>query len=324
MIMSTNKFYILFLSLVLVACVPSKKYLDLVEQEKKCQEELAQYKNSSITNENKIQEAEANLARFTADIEVIKQDTATLGEKYRGLQVQYDRMVIHNLTLEKKLEEDKETRRKQTGIIQNDLDGKNIELQRKEDALKQAEKELKIKQNLLVDREKKVLELEEALKRKDDGVKALKAKVASALRVYENKGLTVVEKKGKIYVSLDAKLLFQSGKTEVEEGGKKAIVDLAKVLEKETDMEIIVEGHTDNDKLASASYPKNNWELSVLRATAIVDIMVNNSKIKPEKLMAAGRSEFHPIDNKDKARNRRIEIIIAPNLDALYQLIDKQ
>lgn len=322
--MSKNKLYAFFIGLLLVACVPSKKYLDLVEQEKKCQEELAQFKSSSITNENKIQEAEATLTKMIADIEVIKLDTASMGEKYRGLQVQYDRMVIHNLTLEKKLEEDKETRRKQTGIIQNDLDGKNMELQRKEDALKQAEKELKIKQNLLVDREKKVLELEEALKRKDDGVKALKAKVASALRFYENKGLSVVEKKGKIYVSLEAKLLFQSGKTEVEEVGKKAIIDLAKVLEKETDMEIIVEGHTDNDKLESVSHPKNNWELSVLRATAIVHIMVNNSKIKPEKLMAAGRSEFHPIDTKEKDKNRRIEIIIAPNLDALYQLIDKQ
>ena len=311
-----------FTFVILFSCVPSKKYYELVKQEKACQEELAIFKNSSITNENKIKEVEASLSKINIDIEKIKTDTLNIGEKYRNLQIQYDRMVIQNITIEKKLDEDKQIRKKQTGIIQNDLDSKNLELQRKEDALKQLEKELKSKQALLVDREKKVFEVEEALKRKDDGIKALKTKVATALRAYENKGLTIVEKKGKIYVSLDAKLLFLSGKTEVEEGGKKAIIDLAKVLEKEKDMEIIVEGHTDSDKLTGTATPKNNWELSVLRATSIVEIMINNSKIKPEKLLASGRSEFHPVDAKDKAKNRRIEIIIAPNLTALYQLIE--
>jgi chemotaxis protein MotB len=185
------------------------------------------------------------------------------------------------------------------------------------------EKELKTKQNLLAEREKRVSELEEALKRKDEGIKALKTKVANALRAYENSGLTVVEKNGRIYVSLDAKLLFKSGSTVVEEQGKKAIVDLAKVLEKEKEMEIIVEGHTDTDKLESTNHPKSNWELSVLRATSIVEIMVSSSKLNAANLMAAGRGEFHPIDAKDKAKNRRIEIIISPNLNALFELIGK-
>lgn len=319
-----NKFSLVLLVLTLaVACVPSKKYYDLVEREKLCSEELAKYKTTAITNEDKAKELEANLSTMKVEVEKLRMDTVALGDKIRSIQVQYDRMVLQNLSMEKKLEQDKQSRIKQTGALQTDLDSKNMELQRKEDALMALETELKSKQRLLEDREKKVNELEEALKRKDEGIKALKNKVSEALRVYENKGLTVVEKNGKIYVSLEAKLLFQTGSTVVEEQGKKAIVDLAKALEKEKDLEIIVEGHTDNDKLDSPSYPKNNWELSVLRATSVIMIMTGNTKINPAILMAAGRSEYHPLDAKDKAKNRRIEVIISPNLNKLFELISK-
>ncbi len=175
---------------------------------------------------------------------------------------------------------------------------------------------------LLIEREERVTELEEMIKRKDDAMKQLKTRVSAALKGFENKGLTVVEKNGKIYVSLEAKLLFASGSTVVEPDGKKALVDLAKVLENEKDLEIIVEGHTDTDKLASPAHPKNNWELSVLRSTAVVEIMIGNSKMNPMQLMAAGRGEYHPVDVKDKAKNRRIEVIISPNLNELYQILD--
>lgn len=320
----STKFSIAFLVIaVTFGCVPSKKYYDLVEREKQCSEELAKYKTTAITNEDKAKELEANLNMMKGEVEKLRRDTVSLGEKIRNIQVQYDRMVLHNVSIEKKLEQDKQNRIKQTGALQTDLDSKNLELQRKEDALMALEKELTAKQNLLVDREKKVNELEEALKRKDEGIKALKNKVSEALRSYENKGLTVVEKNGKIYVSLEAKLLFQTGSTVVEEQGKKAIIDLAKALEKEKDLEVIVEGHTDNDKLDSPSHPKNNWELSVLRATSVILIMTGNTKISPTILMAAGRSEYHPVDPKDKAKNRRIEVIISPNLNKLFELISK-
>jgi chemotaxis protein MotB len=309
--------------LLLFSCVPAKKYNELVLREKICSEELEKYKNSSITNEAKAKEVESKLVSYQNEILNLKEDTLRLSEKLMAVQRQYDRLVVQNLDMERKLEQDRNTRIKQTGILQNDIDSKNIELQRKEDALINLEKELKLKQNLLADREQRVSELEEALKRKDEGLKSLKNKVAIALRSYENKGLTVIEKNGKIYVSLEAKLLFQSGSTFVEEQGKKALIDLAKVLEIEKDLEIIVEGHTDTDKLESATHPKSNWELSVLRATSVVEIMIKNSKINPSILMAAGRSEFLPVDQKDKAKNRRIEVIISPNLNALFELISK-
>ena len=164
-------------------------------------------------------------------------------------------------------------------------------------------------------------ELEEAIQRKDEATQQLKAKVAAALRGFESQGLSVVQKNGKIYVSMEAKLLFASGSTAVEPNGKKALVELAKVLENEKELEIIVEGHTDTDKLNSSVSPKNNWELSVLRATAVVELMLANSNMAATQIMAAGRSEYHPVDPNDKSKNRRIEIIISPNLNELFEII---
>ena len=178
-------------------------------------------------------------------------------------------------------------------------------------------------QNLLAEREKRVNELESIINEQDRAVKLLKDKVAAALKGFENKGLKVEERNGKIYVSLEAKLLFASGSTKVEDEGKKALIDLAKVLESEKDLEIIVEGHTDTDKLAGTTHPKTNWELSVLRSTSVIEIMMANSAINPTQLMAAGRSEFIPVDANDKAKNRRIEIIISPNLNELFKLISQ-
>lgn len=303
------------------SCVPAKKYNELVERERVCSEELATYKASALNNEGKVKELETRYEQLKKDVTKLKSDTLKLGSDYRFLQAQYDLIVAENEANERKIDQLRLSGAKETAGYQADLDAKNLELQRKEDALRALETEIGAKQRLLEEREQRVAELEEAMQRKDDAIKQLKTKVSNALKGFENKGLTVVEKNGKIYVSLEAKLLFASGSTAVEPEGKRALVDLAKVLETEKDMEIVVEGHTDTDKLSSAAHPKNNWELSVLRATSVVEIMTANSKMNPAQLMAAGRSEFHPVDPKDKAKNRRIEIIISPNLNELFEMI---
>lgn len=311
------------LSVSLFACVPAKKYNELVEREKKCSEELEQFKSSSLKNEALSKELNARLQVLNTDVNQLKSDTTRLGNSYRYLQTEYDKMVMQNMTYERKLEDERKQGAKETSALQADLDAKNLELQRKGDVLNQLEMELNAKQLLLADREKRVNELEEAIQRRDDAMKALQTKVANALRGFENKGLTVVERDGKVYVSLEAKLLFKSGSTVVEQEGKNAIIQLAKALESEKDLEVIVEGHTDSDKLVSGSHPRSNWELSVLRATAVVEIMTSNSKVNPAILSASGRSEFHPVDANDKAKNRRIEVIISPNLQALFEIINK-
>lgn len=309
------------LTALAVSCVPAKKYNELVERERVCSEELATYKASALSNEGKAKELETRYEQLKQDVSRLKADTLKMGSDLRFLQAQYDLIVAENEANERKIDQMRLNGAKESAGYQADLEAKNLELQRKEDALKALESEIGAKQRLLEEREQRVAELEEAMQRKDDAIKQLKTKVSNALKGFENKGLTVVEKNGKIYVSLEAKLLFASGSTVVEAEGKRALVDLAKVLESEKDMEIVVEGHTDTDKLNSTSHPKNNWELSVLRSTAVVEIMTGNSKMNPAQLMAAGRGEFHPVDPKDKAKNRRIEIIISPNLNELFEMI---
>lgn len=310
-------------TLAVAACVPAKKYNELVERERICSEELANYKTSSIAFESKAKEFETRYEQLKRDVTRLKEDTLRLGTDFRFLQAQYDVIVAENEANERRIDQLRLSGAKESAGYQADIEAKNMELQRKEDALRALEAEIVAKQKLLEEREHRVNELEEAMQRKDDAIKQLKTKVSNALKGFENKGLTVVEKNGKIYVSLEAKLLFASGSTVVETEGKRALVDLAKVLESEKDLEIVVEGHTDTDKLSSASHPKSNWELSVLRATAVVEIMTASSKMNPAQLMAAGRGEFHPVDVKDKAKNRRIEIIISPNLEELFKMISQ-
>ncbi len=311
----------LLCSVLFTACVPSKKYNELLEREKSCSEELAKYKKSSTDYEVLSKDLQSKYDLAAKEVSRLRGDTNQLGNQIRLLSREQATLEAQYETLENSFDKLKNLSAKETATLQTELEAKTRELQRKEDALLKLDEELKVKQALLVEREKRVNELEEAIRKKDAKIQVLKARVANALRNFENQGLTVVQKNGKIYVSLEAKLLFNSGSTKVEEEGKAALVELARVLETERDLEIVVEGHTDTDKLTSSVSPKNNWELSVLRATSVVELMLANSNMAPTQIMAAGRGEFHPVDPNDKAKNRRIEIIISPNLNELFEII---
>ena len=310
--------------LLLSACVPAKKYKDLLEREKVCSEELAKFKKSSGEYEALSKDLQTKFANASRDLSKLIQDTTALGSKYRLLLRDYGIIDGEYKSLQKSFDKLKNLSARETAELQNQLEAKNNELQIKEDALLKLDQELKEKQRLLIEREKRVNELEEAIRKKEAAVQLLKAKVANALRGFENQGLSVVQKNGKIYVSLEAKLLFKSGSTLVEAEGIRALVELGKALESEKDLEIIVEGHTDTDKLNSGTSPKNNWELSVLRATSVVQILLNNSNMTPSQIMAGGRGEFLPVDESDKAKNRRIEVIISPNLNELFEIISNE
>jgi chemotaxis protein MotB len=319
-----SRIIFLFVIAIVVSCVPAKKYNELLEREKACSEELAKFKTSALDNEAKAKTLETRMETLNREVSALRRDTSDLGNRYRNLQAQYDRATGSSRALEQELDKIKDRDARELARMQADLEAKIIETQRKEDALIELEKELTNKQRLLADREARVRELEEMIARKDSAMKELRQRVAQALRGFSDKGLTVEERDGKIYVSLEARLLFASGSTTVEPEGRRAIVQLAKAIESEKDLEIIVEGHTDTDALNSRSHPRNNWELSVLRATSVVSIMVENSTVDPKILSAAGRSEYHPIDPLNKAKNRRIEVIISPNLDDLFQIISKE
>lgn len=314
-------FGLLLVGFVLFGCVPAKKYNELLDREKACSEELADYKSKALNFEALSAELETKTGLLQGELAALRKDTSALGQEYRTQLAQYDKMRKINAALEENYEKLRRSGASETAALQTSLKEKQIELQEKEDRLLVLEQDLMAKEHLLVERERRVNELESIIKEQERAVNELKNKVALALKGFENKGLTVEERNGKIYVSLEAKLLFKSGSTFVEDEGKEALVGLAKVLETEKELEIVVEGHTDSDKMKSSKHPKNNWELSVLRSTSVIEIMLANSTIDPSQLMAAGRSQFIPVDENDKAKNRRIEIIISPNLNELFKLI---
>ena len=311
-----------FLLLIIISsCVPSKKYNELLEREKTCSEELAKYKKMSLDYESLAKELEMKFDLANKDLIKMRKDTALLGEKMRLLNREYKIAKRQAEELENSFNNLQNLSAKETATLQAELKVKNLTLQEKEDALLGLEEELKEKERLLSEREKRVNELEEMLRKKEDGIRLLKDRVAKALQGFEGQGLTVEQKNGRIYVSLEEKLLFRSGSTTVEAEGVNALIQLGQVLETEKELEIVVEGHTDSDKLTRATAPKNNWELSVLRSTSVVEIILANSGVDPTQLMAAGRGEFYPISDTEKAKNRRIEVIISPNLNELYEII---
>ena len=173
---------------------------------------------------------------------------------------------------------------------------------------------------------KSLEELQNILNQKDAEVRALKDKVAAALKNFEGSGLKVEMRNGKVYVSMDEKLLFASGKWEVQGEGKAALKELAAILETENSINVLIEGHTDNVPFNGNGQVKDNWDLSVMRATAVVKLLLASGNIDPQRISASGRGEFFPIDTDNtpaaRAKNRRTEIILTPKLDELFQIID--
>lgn len=309
--------------LAFVGCVPAKKYNELLEKQNACSEELNQVKAAALDFESKYKDVEAKHQMLVADVDQLRKDTTHLGNDLRFSQHQYKGVVKQMEEYENQINHLKKQGKVETGNLQGEIDAKTEEILRRQSQLDEMENDLRAKQSLLSEKEKRINELEEIINRKDRAIADIKGRIIEALKPYADKGLSIEEKDGKIYVRLEAKLLFNTGSIEVEPNGKKALVDLAQTLENEKDIDIVVEGHTDTDAIKSPIHPVNNWELSVLRATSVVDIMLKNSKMDPRMLTAAGRSEFFPVDTNDKSKNRRIEIIVSPNLKSLFDLISK-
>jgi chemotaxis protein MotB len=200
------------------------------------------------------------------------------------------------------------------------------ELMAREDALFKAERDLQDKQNQLEAQNAKITELTALIEAQNAKMQDIKNKIQNALVGYEGDGLQIESRNGRIYVSLDEKLLFQSGKWNVDSRGKQAIKQLSSVLAAQKDIDILVEGHTDNVPYGGNGNVTDNWDLSVKRATAIVRILLENKELEASRVMAAGRGEFNPIDtaNTKEARqkNRRTEIILTPKLTDLLQLFE--
>jgi chemotaxis protein MotB len=323
--------YSVFVSLI--ACVPARKYEELKSKQEKCAEENAALKSSVQTLEDKNNELEAQIEKITKELKNLRHDTLVQGKSLRLMTSNYDQL---NKTYQLLLEKNRELlaeNQKVTGKLSSDLLKTQQELQAKEDALRaleaslnEKEKHLNQLQTELQQREKRIVELENILAKKDSAVNAIRAKVEDALLGFKNDGLTISKRNGKIYVSMEEKLLFPSGSYKIDKNGVKALNKLAKVLEENKDINITVEGHTDNVPYKGSGPIADNWDLSVKRATSVVKILTQNKGIAPKRITAAGRGEYDPIaDNSTKegrAKNRRIEIILTPKMDELFQILE--
>ncbi|MET4138915.1 OmpA family protein [Pedobacter sp. UYP1] len=176
-------------------------------------------------------------------------------------------------------------------------------------------------------REQRLKEVEDILRKRDEASNQLKEKLEQALLGFSKNGLTVEMKNGKVYVSLMDKLLFPSGSIIIDEKGKQALAQLAKVLKEQPEIIIAVEGHTDSQKITNLGQIKDNWDLSVLRSTSVVRYLTETEKVPGVRLTATGKGEFQPLElnttPEGRSKNRRIEIVLSPKLDELYNLIKK-
>ena len=250
-----------------------------------------------------------------------------LQNKYDELNTAYDLLVSQNSR--QLSEKAKEAKRllEQLEEAQSKLLSKEEELNKLSQDLQKKERELNKAQKGLDDRSARVSELEKIIHQKDSLVTAIKNKVQKALTGLEGDGLTIEQRNGKIYISLEEDLLFASGKYIVNQNGVNALNKLSAALASQQDLEILVEGHTDNIKGSGKGVIKDNWDLSVMRATSVVKILLKNKGLNPLQLTAAGRGEHNPIATNEtvegRKMNRRIEMIISPNLDDLYDILEE-
>ncbi len=312
------------LVIVMASCVPHRQYTDVLQKQETCEAENVRMKSQLESLQTDVNEFNSKYDLATRKLDALRSDTAVMGSSLRILRNQYDKINALNNELLSKTNALKSGSEQENAVLMGELNQARIELQAKEDALNALDAALKTREVELKDREETLAELRTLLSRKDSSMNALRQKVSNALVGFEGKGLTVEKRNGRVYVSMEAKLLFATGSTEVDKEGKKAIIDLARAIQSNDDLNIMVEGHTDTDAFSKSDYPRNNWDLSVLRATSVIKIMLDNSEVDPRILTAAGRSEFQPVDPANKARNRRIEVILSPKLDELMEIINTE
>ena len=328
---------VLFLSItcLLLSCVPEKKYAESQLLLQQALNERDDYKTKSEDYSNQLQLLQKNYDDLLAQTNNLKEDTALQNHKYEqmkglynDLETLYTKVIDENNQLLNNSTSDKEHLTKELSDQMKILNDKQKQLDALSDQLKTKQLNIDSLQKNLADREQKVQELQHYLAMKDSLVNDIKKKITDALKGFSGSDLTVEEKNGMVYVSMSEKLLFSSGSTAVDVKGKEALKKLAEVLNKNPDIEIMVEGHTDNVPLSGTGTIKDNWDLSVLRATTIVKILTIENKVDPKRLKAVGRGEYFPVaDNANaegRSKNRRTEIILSPNFEELFKILDSK
>lgn len=306
--------------LFLTSCVTSKVYKDLEGRHEQLQEEnrtlskdFEDLQSRNSQNESDLAALQAEYEKTQAERDRLQQEYKTTSQSYEKLKTSYDALEANSSSA---LSENSKRNRE----LLAELDTKEKALAAEKARLEKLEKDLAA-------RSKRVDELESVIAAKDAKMNALKNAISKALVNFEGKGLTVEQRDGKVYVSMENKLLFSSGSWAVGAEGKKAVQQLAAVLAQNPDIAVLIEGHTDNVPYNGSGQLNDNWDLSTKRATAIVQLLQASANIDPQNLTAAGRGEHAPVASNDtaegKAKNRRIEVILTPKLDEINKLLQE-
>ncbi len=297
---------------VLSSCVSSKKYQELDDKYIKMRSENVELKDQLDSLSNKQMRCQSALDRLQIQYDNLQNKYATLDKlyqvkdnAYKKLQASYDALSQSS---------------SQTLAYEAEKSRKLL------DELNKKQKELASERAALDQQIKKIQQLENLIAQKDAKLNNLKSSLNRALNKFKGQGLKVTEKDGKIYISMENKLLFDSGSWHVKQNGRDAIKTIANILSINPDVEIMIEGHTDNVPYHGKSAIQDNWDLSVKRATSVVRQLMKNKNIDPKRLIPAGRSKYLPIaDNstpEGRAKNRRIEVILTPRLDEIMNLLN--
>ena len=307
-----NILFLYFALLSVVGCVPKKKYEELLRQKLTLEADKA----DCVSRFDSLNKVKDQLLSDTSRLFSGLTDTQTLLAAEKG----------KNEALRAELKKVIDKLNKETGQFTGTLASKQKMLDDMESNLSEAKRKNDELAANLAEREKRVQELQKIMDDKDKKVSELKNKISNALLSFKDNDLTVTLKNGKVYVSLAEQLLFKSGSSTVDKKGADALKKLSTVLKEQTDVNIMVEGHTDDVPIQKGYMGMtDNWDLSVLRATSIVRILTTEG-VPPQKLTPSGKGEFSPISTEktdaSRQKNRRTEIIITPKLDEIFKILE--
>ena len=330
-----SRISLIILSIFLISsCITPKVYNELLDKHEIAKKNLTKNEKLILELRENLDDKERDITNLNALVEQLRKDSIALNNDLVACQKKYDDLSTTYDLLASKSSRYMAEKAKETKELLDQLETTQSELFAKEDQLNKSTLELKEKERKLLDsqnelelRSLRVAELEAIINRKDSMVTALKQKISKALIGLEGDGLTIEQRNGKVYISLEEDLLFASGKYEINQTGRQALDKLSDALSYQKDLEILVEGHTDSIPLSGRGLVKDNWDLSVMRATSVVKRLTSNTNLDPTQLIAAGRSEFVPISSNEtsegRGENRRIEMILSPNLDDLFKLLEE-
>ena len=326
---------VLFIALAAASCVTGKKYNSLNDKSLMLLSERDSLKAENMWLAMSNRELTTKTAQLTEEAGRIKDELDKVQADLTRSRDEVSRLTTSYDDLQRAQKELVAGNAQETQRLLAELRQAQTDLKQREDLMRDLEMNLDTKKAALEEltyelerRNKRLAELEKMLDAQQKAVKALKDKVSEALFGFENNGLTVTMKNGQVYVSMDDKLLFKTGSYEIDANGRNALRKLGTLLEKNPDVTITIEGHTDDVPYRAAPGQQilDNWDLSVKRATTVVRVLTQDTHINPKRLVASGRSEYMPVDAQKtpdaRQKNRRTEIILTPDLTDLYKILE--